>query len=81
MTTALSCPAPTPTPTNRPFSPTPGTYDAVVAAAAVQYHLESLLAAFHAAGVPRALLEQHLDDARAAVDTALDAWMAGCRPC
>lgn len=77
-------PATTPTPAttgpHRAFTPTPGTYEAVVAAAAVQYALEAIAAELRAAGVPLTLIEQHLDAALAAVDAASDAYMAGF-PC
>jgi hypothetical protein len=75
--------AATPTPATTglyPFSPTPGTYEAIVAAAAVQHELECLFAALQAAGLPLSLVEQRLDAARTALTAASDAWMAGF-PC
>ncbi len=70
-----------PTPlTTYAFSPTLGTYDAVVAAAAVQHELASLVDALRAAGMPLALVLERLDAASTALNAAIAAWMAGF-PC
>lgn len=79
---AATTPTPTPATTgpHRAFTSEPGTYEAVCAAAAVQYELEAIDAALQAAGVSVTLITERLGAARARLEEATNAYMAGF-PC
>jgi hypothetical protein len=81
MALATHSPTPPAALPKRPFTPDTGSYEAICAAAAVQYALEALLAQCRVSALTPQLLEERLNAARVRVDTATNAYVRGLEAC